>query len=89
MKFIPDKNEELPRRDFLPKIKRRSIRDVLTVCPICFSPSKPTTEIFIPGHYTCTNKDCGWNGTIPIEVTKEDYEKFRKERGINETDEQF
>ena len=87
MKFIPENNDELSKRDFFPKIKRRSIRDVLTVCPICFSPSKPTTEIFIPGHYTCTNKDCGWNGTMAIEVTKEDYEKFREERKTRETNE--
>lgn len=80
MKSISENNEEFPKNGFLPKIKRRSIREVLTVCPICFSPSKPTTEIFIPGHYTCSNKECGWNGTIPIEVNKEDYEKFRKER---------
>ena len=80
MKSISENNEEFPKGDFLQKIKRRSIREILTVCPICFSPSKPTTEIFIPGHYTCSNKECGWNGTIPIEVTKEDYEKFMKER---------
>ncbi len=87
MKSIPEENEELSKRDFFPKIKKRPIRDILTVCPICFSPSKPTTEIFIPGHYTCTDKDCGWSGTIPIEVTREDYEKFREERETSETSE--
>ncbi len=57
-----------------PKIRRRSLRDVVTVCPICFYVSRNESSIFSP-YFSCTNSECGWSGSIPIEVSNEDYDK--------------
>ena len=63
-----------------PKLKRRFRRDIITVCPLCFSPSKITNADIFTVIYACTDEKCNWEGTIPIEVSKEDYAKFKQKQ---------
>ena len=63
-----------------PKMKRRSRKDIMTVCPLCFSPSKITNADIFTVYYACTSESCKWEGTLPIEVSKEDYAKFKQEQ---------
>ena len=71
-------NDEEPFEEFFeePRVRRRSIKETITVCPKCFSPSKMTPGFFIASSYSCENPDCGWTGTLAIEVDIEDYQKF-------------
>ena len=52
----------------------------MTVCPVCFYPTKYLPAVFGVPKHLCTNEECGWSGTIAIEVSKEDYENFLEER---------
>ena len=80
MTYIPEieEDEEFPK----PPIKRRSIKDTVSVCPKCMYPTKYIPAVFGTPQRICTNDDCGWSGTITIEVTREDYEEFMKNRNI-------
>ncbi|MHA1686193.1 MAG: hypothetical protein ACTSYD_07240 [Candidatus Heimdallarchaeaceae archaeon] len=66
--------EEDPEDQPTLKITRSAFKDVIQVCPLCFSPvrSKGLASNFLT-EYACTNPDCGWTGTIVIEVDKEEY----------------
>ena len=66
--------EEDVEDQLVPKLTRRAFKDVIQVCPLCFSPvrSKGLASNFLT-EYACTNPDCGWTGTIVIEVDKEEY----------------
>jgi len=75
-------------KDKRPKITKRSTKDILQVCPLCFFPLRKTPTIFsVSQTYHCRNKECGWSGAIAIEVDKEDYNAFLEEHNlINETE---
>ncbi|MBY9002161.1 MAG: hypothetical protein KGD64_14670 [Candidatus Heimdallarchaeota archaeon] len=59
-----------------PHFRRRSIKETLTVCPKCFSTTKMTPGLFISASYTCSNHECGWVGTLGIEVDRQEYMEF-------------
>jgi len=69
---IDDFEEDIPDV----KIKRRSFRDVIKVCPICISPAKIEKADIFMVIYTCTREECGWSGPIAIEVDQDDYNDF-------------
>ncbi|MCG3227671.1 MAG: hypothetical protein H7645_12195 [Candidatus Heimdallarchaeota archaeon] len=58
------------------KIKRSSTRDILKVCPVCFSPAKIENATIFMVIFACTKEDCGWSGPIAIEVFQDDYNDF-------------
>jgi hypothetical protein len=76
-------NDEEPFEEIFgePSVRRRSIRETLTVCPKCFSPSKMTPGFFIASSYSCENPECNWTGTLAIEVDREDYKEFLEKQG--------
>ncbi|MHA1550985.1 MAG: hypothetical protein ACTSQC_03490 [Candidatus Heimdallarchaeaceae archaeon] len=77
MSYISNNNEEPFEEHFEePRVRRRSIKETLTVCPKCFSPSKMTPGFFIASSYSCENPECSWTGTLAIEVDREDYKEF-------------
>ncbi|GAH51028.1 unnamed protein product [marine sediment metagenome] len=67
-------NDEEPFEE--PRVRRRSIKETLTVCPKCFSITKMTPGLFISSSYSCENPECGWTGTLAIEVDRTDYQEF-------------
>lgn len=73
MSHITD-NEEEPFED--PVLRRRSIKETMTVCPKCFSPTKRIPTVFTSSRYSCTNSECGWAGSLVIEVDREEYQEF-------------
>ena len=78
MNFITKEEEEfLPESEIQPKIRRRAIRDSIVVCPVCFSKTENKSSIFRTFH-KCSNSECGWEGSITIEVSVEDYEKHKE-----------
>lgn len=72
-------NDEEPLEDSFdePHVRRRRpIKETLTVCPKCFSPSKMTPGFLIASSYSCENPECSWTGTLAIEVDREEYKEF-------------
>ena len=62
-------------------IARRSPKDVVKICPICFSPVRYIGNVFeFILTYECTNPDCGWKGNIVVEISKEDYEEMKEKQ---------
>lgn len=62
------------------KVRRSSVKDVIKVCPHCFSPSKITNADIFQTEYACTNEECGWTGLLAIEVLQEDYKEFQEKQ---------
>jgi hypothetical protein len=62
------------------KIRRSSMKEVLTVCPKCFSPTKISTADIFSKEFACTSEKCGWIGSLAIEVQRDDYREFVKKR---------
>ncbi len=61
------------------KVTKRRLSDVVEVCPVCFSPIRRTPQLFfVNNSFHCDN--CGWSGSIIIEVNRDDYEKFLEEK---------
>ncbi|MCG3222382.1 MAG: hypothetical protein H7641_13465 [Candidatus Heimdallarchaeota archaeon] len=58
------------------KVRRSSIRDVLKVCPVCFSPAKIENANIFMVIFACTKEGCGWSGPVAIEVNQDDYNDF-------------
>ncbi len=79
-------NDEEPFEEFLeePRIRRRSIKETLTVCPKCFSPSKLIPGFF-SSRYSCENPACGWVGSLVIEVDRTDYQEFLEKQARQTT----
>ncbi|MHA1304376.1 MAG: hypothetical protein ACTSQE_01015 [Candidatus Heimdallarchaeaceae archaeon] len=66
-----------------PEVKKKNLREVVEVCPQCFSILKRTPQIFdFNQNFHCSNEDCGWTGSFAIEVNINDYEKFMKDREL-------
>ncbi len=52
----------------------------MSVCPACFHPTKYIPAVFGMPQHSCTNEECGWSGTIAVEVNFEDYKEFVKQQ---------
>jgi len=82
--YIPEDEieEEFPK----PSIKKRSIKDVVSVCPSCFYPSKYIPAVFGMPRFSCTNEECDWTGIIAVEVSLEDYQELAQKRKQEESE---
>jgi len=76
---ISKKEKVDQEEDSKAKFTRRSIKETITVCPICFSPTVSQSGLF-NRKYVCTNENCNWEGSLAIEVSAEDYKQFVKKR---------
>ena len=78
MNYIPknESDEVSPS----PSIRKRSIKDVVSVCPVCFNPTNYIAAVFGMAQHSCKNEECGWSGTIAVEVSLDDYREFIKQR---------
>ena len=85
MSYITNNDKE-PFEEVLeePRIRRRPIRESLTVCPRCFSPTKLTPGFF-SSSYSCENLDCGWVGSLVIEVDRTEYQEFLEKQARQST----
>lgn len=77
-------NDEDPFEE--PRMRRRSMRETLTVCPKCFSISKMNPGGLFSSSYHCENPACGWVGTLVIEVDRTDYQEFLEKRARESTE---
>jgi hypothetical protein len=79
-------NDEEPIEEFLeePRMRRRPIRETLTVCPKCFSQTKLTPGFF-SSSYSCENQGCGWVGSLVIEVDRTEYQEFLEKQARQST----
>ncbi len=57
----------------------------MTVCPVCFHATKYIPAVFGMPQHVCRNEECGWSGTIAVEVSVEDYEEFIKKQQQEES----
>lgn len=58
------------------RVRRRSIRESIKVCPVCFSHAKIEKADIFMVIFACTKEECGWSGPVAIEVNQDDYNDF-------------